>query len=314
MKNSYLSMAIATGMVIFSPNFAKSSDLLDGLNDPAPTQGVKVNWSGFYVGGAIGYGNANHDLTLHDYFKDFCYDDEVVELNPFEDENYKRPAREWTLDKKIGNYGLDDVAASCEDLARTRRTPPVTTNAGYVTVPGDSREIASLDGLNSTGVVGDFRLGYDQRMGRFLVGLFGTYGLSNMDADGTNALFGDSFTLERGDDWSVGARAGILVNDSTLLYALAAYTQTEYDLTISDGEASLSQATTFDGITVGGGVEFAVTNNVFLGLEGTHTFYDEETIFDVYDADKNVGTSVNDELGETRIMGTLKIKLNSDLF
>src|SRR5690606_25576434 len=66
--------ALLAAAVIFSPNFAKSSDLLDGLNDPAPTQGVRVNWSGFYVGGAIGYGNANHDLTARRYNGDYCYD------------------------------------------------------------------------------------------------------------------------------------------------------------------------------------------------------------------------------------------------
>lgn len=45
---------------------ANASDLLDGLNDPAPaeTQGVHVNWSGFYVGGYAGYGIGT--LSLED--------------------------------------------------------------------------------------------------------------------------------------------------------------------------------------------------------------------------------------------------------
>jgi len=278
-----------------------------------------VNWSGFYLGGAIGYGNANHELSVFDYWKDYCdsgfyvggaKDDPAV-LKSGDDQ--KDESDPQTDINRFFEFGGDNLEGC---------TPP-TTNAdlpgggflgNYAPIgiePGDSREIAHLDGLNSTGIVGDIRAGYDQQLSnRFLVGIFGTYGFSNMDADGSAAGVG-SFKLERGDDWSVGARAGVLVNDSTLLYALAAYTQTEYDLSLTDGAATLSKTTTFDGITVGAGIELAVANNVFLGIEGTHTFYGEETIFDDYDAVTNVGTSVDDDLSETKILGTLKIKINS---
>jgi opacity protein-like surface antigen len=60
-------MAIAASLVIFSPNFAQSSDLLDSLNDPAP-QGTAVNWSGIWVGAMGGYQFSNSEL-------DFDYDD-----------------------------------------------------------------------------------------------------------------------------------------------------------------------------------------------------------------------------------------------
>jgi opacity protein-like surface antigen len=301
-------MAIAASLVIFSPNFAQSSDLLDSLNDPAP-QGTAVNWSGFYLGGAIGYGNANHDLSVRDYFKDYCSDDTAdLDFDPFGNKD-----RDDTLATRIDKAVVPTTDwLSCETVTHGNPYKIFPAKEGdFATVPGDSREIAHLDGLNSTGIVGDVRAGYDQQLSnRFLVGVFGTYGFSNMDADGSVAGVG-SFKLERGDDWSAGVRAGVLVNNSTLLYALAAYTQTEYDLSVTDGAATLSKTTTFDGITVGAGIELAVANNVFFGIEGTHTFYDKETIFDAYDADSNVGASVSDDLSETKILGTLKIKLNS---
>lgn len=304
----------------------------DILTDPssAYVQGnaapVRINWTGLYVGGAIGYGNANHDLSVRDYFKDFCYDGDPLTLEPFEDPNHGVPARTWTLDNKNSFFSDDEnpfaspnfvSAPSCEelDINGPSEAPDGFAAGDYVTVPGDSREVASLDGLNSTGLVGDARLGYDQQAGRFVFGVFGTYGLSDMEADGSIGGVG-SFTLERGDDWSLGARAGALVNDRTLLYILAAYTETEYDLNVHDAaDATVYDKTTnFTGITVGGGIEFALNQTVFLGLEGTHTFYDDETILDVYDPASNVGMAVNDELGETKIMGTLKIKLNQDVF
>jgi len=301
---------------------AQASDI---LTDPstAYVQGnaapARANFSGFYIGGAIGYGNANHDLSVRDYFKDYCdsgfYEDaDIDDLTPPTlkvGEEQKDESNAFEDLNRFFKFGGDDLE-NC--------TPPVTNadlKGGYApigVVPGDSREVANLDGLNSTGIVGDFRIGYDQQVGnRFLVGVFGSYGLTSMEADGEIVGVGD-FTLERGDDWSIGVRAGALVNDRTLLYILAAYTETEYDLNVTVGPDSFSKTTDFSGVTVGGGVEFALASNVFLGLEGTHTFYDDETILDLYDPASNEGISVHDELGETKVMATIKLKLNSDVF
>lgn len=65
MKSSTLSMAIAAGLVIFSPNFAKSSDLLDSLNDPAPTQ-AQVNHTGIWAAalGGMSFFNTEMDWNI----------------------------------------------------------------------------------------------------------------------------------------------------------------------------------------------------------------------------------------------------------
>src|SRR3989304_3690739 len=41
----------------------------DGGDSSGP---VVVNWTGLYIGGSVGYGNANHNLSLHDFWKDYC--------------------------------------------------------------------------------------------------------------------------------------------------------------------------------------------------------------------------------------------------
>jgi opacity protein-like surface antigen len=282
--------------------------LKDGAG--AFAQPATLNWSGVYVGGSVGYGNANHNLSLHDYFKDFCYDGDPVKLNPFEDSNHGAPATAWTLDNKLAYFeGRGATGTSCETLdidgERTR------FNAGdYATVSGDSRQIAHLDGVNSHGIVGDVRLGYDQQLGaRLLVGLYGAYGFSGMETEASIAGLGTA-SIEKGDEWSIGARAGVLVNPRTLAYILAAYTETDYEFGISGGGNSATKDVTFSGVTVGGGVEFALTSNVFLGIEGTHTFYGEETLLDIYSPEVNRGIRLDDELSETKVMGTLKVKLN----
>jgi outer membrane immunogenic protein len=179
-------------------------------------------------------------------------------------------------------------------------------------VEGDSREVAGLDGVSSSGLIGDVRVGYDQQMGRFVVGAFGTYGFNDM----STSISGGGINVnlaEKGEEWSVGARAGLLVNERTLAYILAAYTESDYSFSGINATGDAKEVT-FSGVTVGGGVEFALTQNVFLGVEGTHTFYGEETIADNYVAATNTGTTLEDELSETRVMGTLKIKLNNGVF
>jgi opacity protein-like surface antigen len=46
---------LAASFFALAASSANASDLLDGLNEPAP-QGTAVNWTGFYIGGYGGYG------------------------------------------------------------------------------------------------------------------------------------------------------------------------------------------------------------------------------------------------------------------
>lgn len=302
----------ALGADVYNPGSTK-----DGAGFSGP---VAVNWTGIYIGGSVGYGNANHELSLHDFFKDFCaYKTQAddPDFDPFEDSidapsgfpGDGLPARSATFEnvKKLvpGVTGTDCDTASHPFLAPPNLNPATTVNGG-------SREIASIDGISSSGLVGDGRIGFDVARGRFLFGVFGSYGFNQMETDASIAGLGTA-SIEKGEEWSAGARAGILVNPRTLAYILAAYTQTDYEFGIAGPGGSESREITFDGVTVGGGVEFAVTNNVFLGIEGTHTFYGKETIFSEYNAESNTGLRLDDEIGETKVMGTLKIKLNTGL-
>lgn len=301
--------------VVLAPMSASATDIYDGRHDDAyPVQGSAVNWSGFYVGGQIGYGNANHDLTLSEYFKDYCFDAPKAGTDPDTGEELQvQPDDAFETNKDFGalrpGLQIARVTAVPEGGCAALNTAPVGPNAGYATVPGDSRNVANIDGINSHGVIGGFQAGYDQQVYNWVLGAFGLYNFSGME---TTANFEDfSAKIEKDDEWTIGIRAGHLLGERTLLYGLLGYTQTDYNFTTSPDVDGLKNNVTFDGITFGAGLEHAVTQNVFLGIEGTHTIYGEETIFDSYDADLNTGAKVTDDLSETRVMGTLKIKLNS---
>jgi outer membrane immunogenic protein len=188
-----------------------------------------------------------------------------------------------------------------------------TSDVGFV-------DILGLDGIGGDGFIGGGRLGYDLAMGRFLVGVFGEYNWSNIETELSLSGFPGSptYTLEKENEWSVGARAGVIVAPRTLAYILAAYTETDYTINGPGVVAGRGYATeqTLQGFTVGAGAEYALAGNVFLGLEGTYTFYDEAEW-----ANSCSSTScgrgdgrIEAETDELKVMGTLKIKLNGDPF
>ncbi len=64
----------AVALAAFFASPALSADL---KGDPTSADYVapdRVNFSGFYIGARLGYGNANHDLTVQRYSGDYCYD------------------------------------------------------------------------------------------------------------------------------------------------------------------------------------------------------------------------------------------------
>lgn len=301
--------------------------MIDGT--PAPSYvPAKINWSGFYIGGRIGYGNANHDLTVQRYNGGYCYDtfgDAAEFPDGFDPRDPGNQENNIFGDPRVRNVPEGE---SCEDLVTTDTSGPTNYAGQYFPVDPSSQNELSLDGLNSHGIIGGGQIGADQQMGRIVVGVFGSYDLNGMETnisaedgfgiEGNGQAF-DVNSLEKGDEWSLGARVGFLATPRTMVYALAAYTQTDYTVKgtrFADGEnpGAFSKTTDFDGVSVGGGIEIALTSNVFLGGEYVHTFYGKETILDT--GGTNVGgfgTRVIDDLDEDKIMGTLKIKLNSDL-
>lgn len=240
LKNASVLAAVAATLLssaAFAADLGQNSSLKD--SPKYAVDGPIVNFTGFYIGGGVGYGNANHNLTVQVY---------------------------------------------------------------------DEEDTFNL--LNSHGFIGEGRIGYDRAFGRILVGVFGSYSLNNMETNFSVTELG-SGNIEKGDEWSVGGRAGVIVAPRTLAYILAAYTRTDYTINATDGMDTFSKETKFDGISVGGGVEFAVTSNIFLGMEYTHTFYGKEAVLDTGATPVDgFGARLIDDLDEDKIMATLKIKLN----
>jgi opacity protein-like surface antigen len=330
MKSS-LTLAVLAA-ALFSGTAASGADINGSLKDGADVFSApkEVNWTGFYVGVQGGYGNANHNLSVQDYFKDYCADSWDAENPEFDrfDNNDRKDTLE-NINKGIQSWDAPDwvKAAKLRTDCATRaggtepgveinpRVIDTTPSRNTVAVAGDSRELGSIDGVNSHGFIGGGRIGFDYARGRLLFGAFADYNFSGMETNASVAGIGN-FDLRKEDEWTIGGRIGYIVAPRTLAYVLAGYTQTEYSVGGLDNAViaplftSVRSGATFDGVTVGGGIEFALAANVFFGLEYQHTFYGEETLIDAYNADLNQGIKVIDDLDEDKIMATLKIKLN----
>ncbi len=119
--------------------------------------------------------------------------------------------------------------------------------------------------------------GYDFSTSGLVVGIEGevtdsTAGDSDDDPFGPGSRA--SFEAER--DIYVGARAGVLVGPSGLLYAKGGYTNARFGLDADDG-AGFAQdfSATLDGFRVGAGFEYLLGRNVFGKVEYRYSNYSD---------------------------------------
>lgn len=175
------------------------------------------------------------------------------------------------------------------------------------------------------GYLGRLEAGYDFQLGqRFVLGAFADYTFNN--AESQVGLFGDycvenytspgvgpgddcdegfvtasgdlTYTLETGDNWSVGGRAGVLINPQTLFYGLGAFTRQNMkaDLTLNTGfdpigsQEILAYDYERDGWTFGLGLQTMLTDKLSTKLEYRNTRWDESQ-FVVGNADQGVTLS-----------------------
>ncbi|WP_375163905.1 outer membrane protein [Phenylobacterium sp.] len=142
----------------------------------------------------------------------------------------------------------------------------VGVNAGYGWNDGGDDDLVFEDATifgdrdNDGGFVGGGQIGYNYQIGSFVVGLEGD--IQYADFGGVNYDFGPLGIYENdNDDWfgTVRARAGVAF-DRALIYATGGFAFTDNR----------------NGWTVGGGLEYAFTNNLSAKIEGLYVNLEEE--------------------------------------
>lgn len=269
---------LACALEILAIEQAQAADL--GMKDTpsvptaATAQSDPVNWSGIYIGGQVGYGNANHNVSGQSY--------------------------ECELDGQKNH--------TCYTSVPDNGAAYVAVPGGNSFVDGfDShgafaglRLGADMQRENWLfGIFGDYNFSQAEMTvgaGPDDVGFRGSIkdGDSWIAAARAGYLFGD--------------------DRRALLYVLGGYGQQDvnYHGGFGGQTGAFDKGVTFSGFVAGAGAEYALTKTVFLGLEYQHFFGGTENIFDNR-GEKNCAIAIDDKMQSDKVMGRISFKIGPGL-
>ena len=141
-------------------------------------------------------------------------------------------------------------------------------------------DAAEINDDSDGGLVYGLGVGYDFQVGRRgILGIEAEATESTNDGCVTDFLQpGDSICARAGRDFYVGARAGVMVSNRIQLYARAGYTNARFKLDYEDGTptttADFSISDELDGVRVGGGAQYRIGSNAYLGAEYRYSNYE----------------------------------------
>lgn len=186
-----------------------------------------------------------------------------------------------------GEVGYDHIrSGSSEDVDTTR----------------DLKQ--SIDGVAFGGVVG-----YDAPVSENLrIGAEASYSGSSASWDNNNNQ-PNVFNLGRVSaqrEIYVGGRVGYVTSPKTMVYAKAGYTNQRYGIEGTDGNIRPNVRLDTDGFRVGGGVEYALSKNMYIGAEYRYSKYSEaESDFDGNTPD---GSRFNIDTDRHQVMATAGVR------
>jgi outer membrane immunogenic protein len=163
----------------------------------------------------------------------------------------------WSKAEVDGNY---DYYGNCPDFACSDDF-------------GSDDDIGSVIGLIDAGA--DY-----QFLDNLVVGIGADFSVGSA-SESWDALDGVAVDTEIGNSWSIYSRLGFALNDRFLAYGLVGWTSAEVEQTLSidsfGWQETVSNSDWLNGLTLGGGLEAMVADNVSLKLEYRYTKLDGST-------------------------------------
>ena len=144
--------------------------------------------------------------------------------------------------------GLDNYEGQAEDLFAT----------------GDA-----YDGISANGVVGGVFAGYDVAVGNAFFGIEGKASLSDAEASYDDTI--DALDIRAKESFGVSARAGVMVNAGTGLYARLGWANTTFKVV----ENGVGLSDDDDGLVLGAGLQTRLGANASLRVEYVRSDYND---------------------------------------
>lgn len=142
----------------------------------------------------------------------------------------------------------------------------------------------SLSGLGGGGFGGTLIAGYDLPVAaNVIAGVFANYDWSNSEfkvGASSGGIDVSAELLSLDDSWTVGGRFGIAMPNDVLMYGLIGYTRVHFnDASFSaNGNTAKLSFPSLDGMTLGGGFEKDIGNNLSLRAEYRYTMLEDVSI------------------------------------
>ena len=131
-------------------------------------------------------------------------------------------------------------------------------------------DVVDADGTDSSdGILYGLNAGYDFAMGGVILGLEGEIA----DSSTKRRFAGGRTVTDR--DLYVGARIGLPLGDRALAYGKVGYTNARFESEVAAGEAgTISSHANADGIRLGAGLEYRLSDMLFLKGEYRYSNYE----------------------------------------
>ena len=148
-------------------------------------------------------------------------------------------------------------------------------NTGVRVSQGGARVNDALIDRASVGLTGGLYAGYGATFGPFYLGAEAEAEVASVNWDIERDPAGRLYSMEKRGAVGVGARAGYVLNDTVLLYGRVGVVNGWFDSDYATATTAVSQTDTLTGVRFGGGVEFAVSDNLRMRLDYTRTVYED---------------------------------------
>ena len=153
----------------------------------------------------------------------------------------------------------------------------VAVGGGFIDYDTDFFGVVNIDGFSGEGWLVEGTIGFDYQMGAFVVGALADVNWSNIETEASIDIGGGA---SRAASRPSGAstrllRAGFLLNDRALLYAVGGYSWQNLEAGFDTAGPSDSEDEDLDGWTIGAGIEAMLTDSLSVKGEYRYTMFDE---------------------------------------
>lgn len=153
--------------------------------------------------------------------------------------------------------------------------PRIEARVGYDNFDTSSRDGDEVSEGSINGVSYGGEVGFDLAVGGGLIGAYGGAELST--GEECDDLDDIEVCVKQRRNFTAGVRGGFLADERVLLYVKGGYSNGKLKITADDGFDRFSESDDRSGYHIGGGVEGAITENIYAKLEYVYTKYKSAT-------------------------------------